>query len=164
MKNKIHFYLAIIAGTLLFSCGQSAKNTETGKSTQLESKAKSDISQLTYQDVVAMVFDDEGERIEWHGEEMTNELTEFLTIKTGELCGEENCGKRLILTSIASKTISLIVRGDYDLEGDQGYIPRKYVIEGGASLQIGCSHLCFDGKGYEFQRTIVGSEYAPNLK
>lgn len=161
MKKSIHFLLTLVTCITMLSCSQTASTDESAQSEEQAEAVDStqDVSQLTYQDVVAMVYDDEGEGIEWHGEEMPNTLTDFLTITTGEPCGEGNCGNRLALTNTADQSITLIVKGDYDLEGDQGYIPRKYVVGAGEKLMIGCSHLCIGGKSYEFPRTIVGSEY-----
>lgn len=145
---------------LLISCGQTANtNDEEQSKEQPETASAKDVDQLTWQDVVAMVFDDQGEGIEWHGEEMPNDLTEFLVINSGDPCGEEDCGQRLSLVNISDKSITTIIRGDYDIEGDVGYIPRKYVIDAGDTLMIGCSHLCYGGKGYKFPRTFVASAY-----
>ena len=159
MKNTIYTALVILSGIILFSCNQSAKTETSDQASKLASETITDISQLTYRHVIKMVFDDEGEGLEWHGEEMPNEFAKFLTFTTGEACGEGDCGNRLFIKNSADKVMTVIVRGDYDLEGNQGYIPRKYVIDGGASIQIGCSHLCFGGKGYEIPRTIVESAF-----
>ena len=106
-----------------------------------------------------MVYGQTGEGIEWHGEELPNELATFLVIATGDNCGEGGCGKQLSMTSSADKPIEVIIRADYDLDGDQGYIPRKYVIGAQETLSIGCSQICVDGDVYEFQRKIVGTVY-----
>ncbi|MEO9870027.1 hypothetical protein [Ekhidna sp.] len=161
MKRSTYYLFTVASVFILISCNQTTKKNSS-KQPDKESEtlhAREDVDQLTYQDVVAMVYDDEGERIEWHGEEMSNDLTQFLTISKGDPCGEEDCGKILSLINSADQTITLVIRGDYDIEGDQGYIPRKYIIPATDTLLIGCSHLCYGGKSYEFQRTIVGSKY-----
>ncbi|MEO9483783.1 MAG: hypothetical protein ABJG47_10075 [Ekhidna sp.] len=159
MKKATQFLHALLIGIILTSCSQTAKTGEADQSEERETSTAEDVDQLTWSDVVAMVFDDEGEGIEWHGEEMANELTEFLVINSGEPCGEDDCGQRLALTNISDRSITTIIRGDYDIEGDQSYIPRKYIIAPSDTLMIGCSHLCYGGKGYEFPRTIVASAY-----
>ncbi len=155
-KLFLPFLILFVLGS---SCTQSTNQEDSESTEATESTESSSVDQLTYQDVVAMVYDDEGERIEWHGEEMPNDLVGSLSIALADPCGENDCGHQLTLTNTDSASITAIIRGDYDIEGDQGYIPRKYLIEGGATLKIGCSHLCYGGKGYEFRRTIVGSEY-----
>lgn len=159
MKKKTFFTLLFIL-LVAFSC--TSTNNEQSSDTTKESEtteAPKDATQLTWRQVVAIVYEDQAEGIEWHGEEMPNELADLLTIDTGEPCGEADCGTRLLLTSSAEKTMTVIIKGDYNIEGDQGYIPRKYTIEPDETLVIGCSHLCYEGKSYEFLREIVGTEY-----
>lgn len=159
MKKTTFFTLLAIL-FVAFSCTSSSseQSSETAEEAEAPESPK-DVTQLTWREVVAMVYDDEGDGIEWHGEESPNDLTGFLTIGSGDPCGEANCGNKLTLTSSAEKAMTVIIKGDYDIEGDQGYIPRKYTIEPGQTLMIGCSHLCYDGKSFEFLRTIVGSAY-----
>lgn len=160
MKKSTQFLILFLVGSVLISCSTSSSNTESEKTeAAADTTSAKDVSQLTWRDVVAMVYDDQGEGIEWHGEEMPNELTELLVISEGDPCGENDCGQRLSLINVSNRSITTIIRGDYDIEGDQGYIPRKYVIASGDTLMIGCSHLCYNGKGYEFPRTIVASAY-----
>lgn len=158
MKKTTHlFLLALFA--IAISCTPAAKNDENATSETEAEAATKDVTQLTYRDVVAIVFDDDGEGIEWHGEEMPNTLGDLLTIDSGDSCGENGCGTQLSLTSLAEKPMTVIIKGDYDIKGDQGYIPRKYIIEPAQTLSIGCSHLCYQGESYEFLRTVVGSAY-----
>ncbi len=162
MNKSKHFFYILIPVFILVSCSQSAQKNdaeETEETNEELTASTKGVDQLTFQDVVAMVYDDEGEGIEWHGEEMPNDLIEFLVISSGDPCGEKDCGQRLTLTNNSDQSITTIIRGEYDIEGDQGQIPRKYVIDGGGTLLIGCTHLCYDGKGYEFTRTIVASAY-----
>lgn len=159
MKKSTYFLFHLLLATIVVSCGQSASSNDSEETEEQTETTATEVDELTYQDVVAMVYDDEGERIEWHGEEMPNELAEFLAITSGEPCGEGDCGSRLTLTNNLDNSITVIIRGDYDIEGDQGFIPRKYIIGGGQKLIIGCSHLCYGGKAYEFQRSIVASAY-----
>lgn len=162
MNKSKHFFYMLISVFILVSCSQSTQKNDT-EETELSGEELStptkEVDQLTFQDVVAMVYDDEGEGIEWHGEEMPNELIEFLVISSEDPCGEGDCGRRLTLTNNSDQSITTIIRGEYDIEGDQGQIPRKYVIDGGGRLLIGCTHLCYGGKGYEFTRTIVASAF-----
>jgi len=158
MKRTTRFSL-LAAVILVFGCS-TATNNETSETAEAEPTEEKDVTQLTYQDVVAMVYDDDGEGLEWHGEEMPNELTGFLSIDSGEPCATGNCGNELTLTNTAEKTITVIVKGDYNIEGDMGYIPRKYTVDAGQTARIGCSHLCYGEGSYAFTRAIVGSEYA----
>lgn len=159
MKNSILLSLLILF-IISFSCSTPSNQRDSAEEqTEMPVDTATDVTQLTFTDVRDMVFDDEGEGVEWHGEEMPNTLISFLTIEPGAPCGEGDCGNRLSLTSSAEKTIELIIKGDYDIKGDQGYMSRKYTIAPGATLMIGCSHLCYGGESFEFLRTIVGSAY-----
>lgn len=120
---------------------------------------KKDVSELTFNEVYGMVFGESGNRREWHGEEMPNTLTNMLSIATGEPCGEDNCGNALSITNNSDKSIGVVIKGAYDIEGDQGYMAVEYEITAGQSVNIGCSHLCYVGKSYLFDREIVGSWY-----
>ncbi|WP_436515523.1 hypothetical protein [Ekhidna sp. To15] len=160
MKKSNQYFLLFFISIALISCGPSSERSESEQTEEsAETETTQEVDQLTYQDVVAMVYDDQGEGIEWHGEEMPNDLTQFLVITEGNVCGEGDCGKRLSLINTSDRSITTIIRGDYDIEGDQGYIPRKYVVSASDTLMIGCSHLCYGGKGYSFPRTIVASTY-----
>jgi len=138
----------------------TASCTPTGKESNDTTEEKEDVSELTYQDVTEMVFSDEGERIEWHGEQLPNEAMDYLSFKLEGKCGEDDCGDALYLTNIhVDRGITAIVKGAYDINGDVGYIARKYIVPAGKQLSVGCSHLCYDGKAYKFDREIVSSVY-----
>ena len=135
---------------------QSVSSTdETSESTEV----KKDVSELTYMEVYQAVFSEFGSRREWHGEEMPNTLTEMLTISSGEPCGEDNCGKALQLKNSSDRSIGVVVKGAYDIQGDQGYMAVEYEVGAGESIKIGCSHFCYNGESYLFDRQIVGSWY-----
>jgi len=123
------------------------------------SEIKKDVSELTFNEVYEAVFGEFGNRREWHGEEMPNTLTSMLSIGTGDPCGEDNCGQELLLTNSTDRSIGVVLKGAYDIEGDQGYMAVEYEIGAGESVNIGCSHLCYVGKSYLFDRQIVGSWY-----
>ncbi|GAB4236490.1 MAG: hypothetical protein Tsb0034_11160 [Ekhidna sp.] len=162
MKRSQAFSTILVLALLTGACSSTPSNEqsqapveESGKSAE----AKKDVSELTFREVYDMVFGDFGKRREWHGEEMPNTLTDMLAITAGEPCGEGNCGEGLLLTNNADRPIGVVVKGAYDIDGDQGYMATEYEIEAGQSIDIGCSHLCYDGKSYLFDRKIVGSWY-----
>ncbi len=159
MRNSASISLILSFLCLIFSCSnpsQQAENSGSDKSTTAEEPKK--VNDLTYREVVDLVFKDEGEGIEWHGEALPNDLTSFLVIEEGGPCGENDCGKFVTIRNTSEKTIVAITRGDFDINGEQGYIARKYTIAAGQVLSMGCSHLCYQGEGFPFSRTIVGSE------
>lgn len=159
ISAPISQFLVILC--LISSCSnssQQAENTETDEASA--GVAPKEVNDLTYREVVDLVFKDEGEGIEWHGEALPNELSTFLIIEEGEPCGENNCGKNVTIRNTSDKTIVAITRGDFDINGEQGYIARKYTIAAGQALSMGCSHLCYQGEGFPFSRTVVGSEYS----
>lgn len=159
--NRIHSFFLIIVGFLVISCSSSNSSNEAQSEEVSETQPESseDVSELSYSDVIQRVFNDEGEGVEWHGEALPNDLIEFLDLSGSGVCGESDCGIEFTLKNNSDRTIVAIARGDYDIKGDQGYIARKYTIEAGASLSMGCSHLCYEGEAYPFRRSIVGSEY-----
>lgn len=137
---------------LFLSCSEGTKEESNN-----DAPREYDVSKLTYRGVTSLVFNDDGRRIEWHGEEMANDMLENLTIFEGDSCGENNCGRELQLASKATDSLVVIIKADYDLKGDQGYISRQYEIAGGDTISIGCSHLCYGPETYKFPRKIVGS-------
>lgn len=165
MNTLIKLLFPLLICTLLISCSTSTtgENENSGEAVDNEKtpeSTKKDLSELTYRDVIGMVFKDQGEGIEWHGEEMPNTLIESIVINSEGICGDGDCGKTMYITSLDStKSIEIIMKGAYDLEGDIGYIARKYTLSPGEKLSIGCSHLCYDGKNYLFDRQVVGSTY-----
>ena len=84
-------------------------------------------------------------------------------MQEGGRCGENECGKSiLVVNNHESLTLEFIVKAAYDLEGDVGYLARKYQIEPNQELGIGCSDLCYNGKPYSFERSIVASSLVPD--
>jgi hypothetical protein len=165
MNTQTKILFTLLFCTLLISCSSST-NSENNNSDEEAPEEKTpettnkDLSELTYRDVVDLVFKDQGEGVEWHGEEMPNTLISLISIGNEGDCGEGDCGKSMYISNTDStKSIEVIMKGAYDLEGDIGYIARKYILSPGEKLSIGCSHLCYDGKSYLFDRKIVGSAY-----
>lgn len=144
---------------LIFGCSQSSPNSGNSESTaEATTDELKDVNDLTYQDVVSLVFQDDGEGVEWHGEALPNDLKEFLIIEEGPPCGENDCGKSVTIRNTSDKTIVVITRGDFDINAEQGYLARKYIIVAGETLSMGCSHLCYQGESFSFVRAVVGSE------
>jgi len=161
MKTQLNLLLTLLFCSIIVSCSTSnSSENESAEEQETEESPKKDISELTYSDVIDLVFQDQGEGVEWHGEEVPNTLALSVAISSEEACGEGDCGKAMYITSTDStKTIEVIMKGAYDLEGDIGYIARKYDLAPGQKLSLGCSHLCFNGKSYLFDRQVVGSAY-----
>ena len=148
--------LALILSAL--SCTSTSSESTAAKESEAETTEET-TADLTYRDLIRIVFDDEGEGIEWHGEASPNDLEDLLVITSGDPCGEDDCGNQLYLINNGDQSIATVVKGDFDIDGTQSYITRKYTIAASDTLMIGCSHLCADGKAYAFPRTIVASEY-----
>ncbi len=160
MRKTFEFSLILLLFIAVFSCSKSTQNEEkTTEAKEVAADGAKDVNDLTYREVVDLVFKDNGEGVEWHGEVLPNELVEYLVLSEGDPCGEEDCGKDLTIQNTSDKTIVAITRGDFDINEEQGYLARKYTIAAGQTLSMGCSHLCYQGEGYPFPRTVVGSEY-----
>lgn len=158
MCRLFHTPVSFFVLLLIFGCSQSSPNSEsTIESITDELK---NVNDLTYQEVVDLVFQDNGEGVEWHGEALPNDLKEFLIIEEGSPCGENDCGKSVTIRNTSDKTIVAITRGDFDINAEQGYLARKYVLVAGETLSMGCSHLCYRGEAFPFARMVVGSEYS----
>ncbi len=152
MKTKLIVSLILLIN--IFACRPST--TETTTENEEEGK---NITEITYYDLLKEVFEDDGYGIEYHGEALPNEFIESLMITKEGLCGSGGCGEGLfIVNSSAADTLEIIVNGAYDLEGNIGNIARQYVIPANGKVSIGCSHLCFEGTPYAFERKIVGSK------
>ena len=151
----------------IFACGQEkkARDVKDEQTAQADTVQIKDVSELTWREASALVFgEDEGERVEWHGEEMGNELVGVLSIVEAGPCGENGCGKTLQLISSVQDSIVTIMKADFDIKGDVGYMSRRYFIGPNDTLSIGCSHLCYNNESYKFSRVIVSSDYLKDLK
>jgi len=165
MKTQVKHLFALLFCALLISCSSSNNNENSDKNDDATANSdaettKKDVSELNYQDVIALIYSDDGERIEWHGEEAPNTLSELLTIASEGVCGEDDCGQAMTITNNdENKTIETIVKAAYDIEGDIGYMAWKHTLSPGETQSMGCSHLCYNGKAYLFDRQVVGSVY-----
>lgn len=163
MKAYANHLFTLFFCTLLLSCSSSNNNEKENKDATddvTEKTTKKDVSELTYRDVIAMIYSEDGEGIEWHGEEVSNTLSELLVFSSNGDCGEGDCGKAMFITNNdEDKTIEVIVKASYDLEGDIGFLARKYTLTAGETQSMGCSHMCYNGKAYLFDRQLVGSVY-----
>lgn len=160
MKLVTHVIIGCVFASIIVSCSSDkTKEEKMEEVEELVEEAKKDVSQLTYRDIVKLVFNDEGQGIEWHGEAVSNSLQEMLSMTNEGSCGDDSCGKEMFLINNDTIAIEVIVKGAFDIEGDRGHIARKYMVKPGETVSMGCSHLCYDGKAYLFDRSIVGSSY-----
>lgn len=124
-------------------------------------KESTDDDTITYEFIVEQVFNDEGEGIEWHGEAIPNEEDLFLSFSSSGKCGDGDCGESMFMTSShETKSIEVILKNSYFFDDEEGsYIARKYIIKPKQKMAIGCTHLCYKGKSYEFAREVVGTQF-----
>ena len=143
----------MLLAVLMMACG--------GKKEAEGEDGKKDVSELTYWDVVGMVWpNDEGDRIEWHGEEMSTEAKDDLDISQRGFCRDGDCGEKMFLANKnQEKSIEVILKAPYNIKGDEGYMARTYKLPPGGEFQIGCTHLCYDDKKYLFGREVVKAVY-----
>ena len=161
MSESIPRFIFLYVLFVLSGCSGSNQNKDSSAvASEASSEELKDVNDLTYMEVVELVFKDEGEGVEWHGEALPNEMKEALVIEEGGPCGEHDCGKTVSIRNTADKTIVAITRGDFDINDEQGYLARKYTILAGQTLSMGCSHLCYRGEAFPFRRAIVGSEFS----
>ncbi|MDW3193790.1 MAG: hypothetical protein R8G66_15570 [Cytophagales bacterium] len=161
MSESIPRFIVLYALMVLSGCsGSNQNNDSSAVASEVPSEELKNVNDLTYMEVVELVFKDEGEGVEWHGEALPNELKEALLIEEGGPCGEHDCGKIVNIRNTSDKTIVAITRGDFDINEEQGYLARKYTIPAGQTRSMGCSHLCYRGEAFPFPRTIVGSAYS----
>ena len=114
--------------------------------------------ELTYADLWDLVIQDTGERIEWHGESLNLSMKDPLTISTNGSCGENNCGESVFLSNNSDQTIEVTVQAPFQIEDVSSHLAAKYIIKPGATIAMGCSHLCYKGESISFARRIVGAK------
>lgn len=160
--KKIAFHLIILMLIVGFSACKTGGNKaqEEANDSNADTKELPDVSELAFMDIVDLVYPDSvGKPIEWHGEAMPNSLVDSLAITEGDPCGDQGCGKQLMLTNRTDRAIGLMTKADFSIRDRQAYLAREYVIEADQTIGIGCSHLCYNGESFAFPRTIVGSWY-----
>lgn len=138
---------------MLAACSTSQEKAESSDTPEETS------TELTYAKMEEMVFsgNDEGERVEWHGQELNVEAAGDIEISESDDCA---CGKKLQITNNSDRTVEVVVQAAFSIEERNSHIARKYVLPGGASQAAGCSHLCNGDQEYLFDRKVVGAEYA----
>ncbi|MEO1050407.1 MAG: hypothetical protein AAFX87_07265 [Bacteroidota bacterium] len=152
---KTSFVLPALTLVLSFGLLSCHSNKKENKSEATEEEAE-----LTYREMVILVFEDYSKRIEWHGEEAAVEGKEDLEIiKSEESCGEGDCGVKYYLQNNGTEQrIEAIVKAPYSIEGETSYVAMQYTVASGERVYIGCSHLCYKGETLEFTREIVGAK------
>lgn len=154
MKVKLMTF-AFLSVLIVIGCRPSTNE----KAEEAVEENKNDLSGLTYYDLLKQVFEDDGFSFTWNGEALPNDFISSLSITKDGMCGSGECGDLLWITnSSAGDSLEVIVKADYDLEGDTGQITRQYVIPANGKVIIGCSHLCVEGTPYAFEREIIGSK------
>ncbi|MEQ9402925.1 MAG: hypothetical protein RIM99_05015 [Cyclobacteriaceae bacterium] len=148
MKLLIPFSLCI----LLSFCSTPIKEKETSVEEPADEPA------LTYMELYNLVIQETGQRIEWHGEELEKDATTFLTISEGEPCGENDCGRAMFLENTSEGTIHVVIQAPFQIEDVTSHLATQYSITGNSKISIGCSHLCYDGESFLFERRIVGAK------
>ena len=149
MKNVLIVFVA-----LFFSC---TKNSDSETS---EGADQSTAYELTYPQMEEMVFTgmDAGERIEWHGTELTTEAAEFVQIASGGEC-KTDCGKGIQITNTSDRHVETVVKAAFSIGDRNSYIARLYRLDPGETVSGGCSHLCLKEESYAFERSVVGAEF-----
>lgn len=92
MNTHIKLLFTLLFCTLLISCSisttsENENSGEVAENAEIPKITKKDLSELTYRDVIDVVFKDQGEGIEWHSEDMPNSLTESIAISSEGICG-----------------------------------------------------------------------------
>ncbi|WP_420577579.1 hypothetical protein [Ekhidna sp.] len=160
-KSTLHYFI-ILSVIVIPACetGGSKTNGESSNDAAEAVEKPKDVSELAFMDIVNMVYPDSiGKLVEWHREEMPNSLIDSLEITEGEPCGEQGCGRTLLMTNNTDRAVGVLTKADFSIRDRQAYLAREYVLEAGQTIKIGCSHLCYNGEYIPFPRTIVGSWY-----
>lgn len=122
------------------------------------SKPDEEKTKLTFDQIIEKVFDDDGTPVEWHGEALANYFKDSLVINQSGNCGDGDCGQSLAMKNTTAQKLEVLVKGAYNIEGDEGFIACKYIVPAQSEVSIGCSHLCFEDEAYLFDRIIIGSK------
>lgn len=162
MKKTMRIPLILLFIVGLHACGTSGNSQAEANSDNdgATTPTPEDVSDLTIMDLFALIYPDStGTPLEWHGEALPNDLTEYLVISEGESCGDQGCGRQLLMTNTADRAIGLMTKADFSIRDRQAYLACEFILDAGQTLSIGCSHLCFNGESFPFSRSIVGSWY-----
>ncbi len=147
--NQMRHFNYLFLLIFLSSCTTPAKEQDT--STEKE-------DDLTYMELYNMVTLETGERIEWHGEELDKSATEFLTITEGEPCGENDCGKAMFIENSGDEQVHVVIHAPFQIDDVSSHLATRYSIPANSKIAIGCSHLCYEGEAYLFERRVVGAK------
>lgn len=147
-KTKMKPFLVLSLFILFNFCSTPAKENE--------STEEEDV--LTYMELYEMVVQGTGTRVEWHGEALDQSAVNMLTIFKEGKCGEKECGDAVFIENVSDNMIDFIVQAPFQIDDVTSELATRYSIEGNTKISIGCSHLCYDGESYLFERRIVGAK------
>ena len=137
--------LTIILSVFSLEACQQGKNNEK--------------AELTFKDLFKLVIQDTGQPIEWHNEDLDKTAQKDLLISKEGKCGENNCGEALFMENTSDSKVEIVIQAPFQIEDVSSHLAVKYLIDPKTKIPIGCSHLCYDGESYSFERRIVGAKY-----
>lgn len=98
--------------------------------------------------------------MDFHGEGYGMEAAENVTLTQGESCGESNCGNLMVVTNSGDTPIRFAVKANFTLPGNPlTEMIREYRVEANETAVVGCSHLCYEGNSYKFDREIISAAF-----
>lgn len=158
---KPHYILFALAVVFAQSCTTKPKEEKTAAIDKAQEEIK-DVSELTYYEIYKIALkDDNGGGMDFHGDAYGTDALEQISLLEGGSCGENDCGRSIILKNSSSKDVNAVIRATYDLPGNpSNEMVRAYSVPADSSINVGCSHLCWNGKGYQFSREIIQAGYA----
>lgn len=151
MRVLHDLHLFCFAFCLIGFASCSSKEAKNDESSEEETK-------LTFAFVVEKVFSGDGTPVEWHGEALANGFQDSLVINKSGKCGDGDCGENMTMKNSSDQELEVLVKGAYNIGGDEGFIACNYIVPAQGEVLIGCSHLCFEGESYLFDRIIIGSK------
>lgn len=155
MKLQNNLILGVVF-SICIACGGTSK-TETKE----KEEVKTDVSELTYLQIYQLVLEQaNGSGMDFHGEGYGMEASEKVTISQGDSCGESNCGNLMVVTNSGDTPIKFAVKANFTLPGNPlTEMIREYRVEANETAIVGCSHLCYEGNSYKFDREIISAAF-----
>ena len=150
MKLKNYtFLLFFITVSCTSSTGEKDNNKEESK------------EEVTYQEVVKTVYDNAGERIEWHGEAIDISAKPSLELYLNGPCRQKDCGEKyFVKNNDSTRTVEIVVNSKFLIKDqlDVGHV-RKYTLEAGAEQFVGCSEFCHALESFKITNEVVGAKF-----
>ncbi len=156
---SIKFYLSLV---LVFVVMGSCKNKsdKIDAENAIESQEIKNISELTFQEILFLLYKENEFGSDYHGESFGQEASDKISLTTKS---KTECGDLMMLVSTASKrTAQVAVMATFSFPNNpNNELAMTYLIKPGETLPVGRNKFCYDGKEYDINRKVLSAGYMP---